>query len=62
MPCLTIILEYIWPNSQTKWKVLDARDPLGTRCKQVEAYIRKEKSHKQLFFVLNKVFIYFILK
>ncbi|XP_046657196.1 nucleolar GTP-binding protein 2-like [Daphnia pulicaria] len=36
-------------------QVLDARDPLGTRCKQVEAYIRKEKSHKQLFFVLNKV-------
>lgn len=38
------------------WKVLDARDPMGTRCRQVEAYIRKEKSHKQLFFVLNKVF------
>lgn len=36
-------------------QVLDARDPMGTRCKQVEAYIRKEKSHKQLFFVLNKV-------
>ena len=28
---------------------------MGTRCKQVEAYIRKEKSHKQLIFVLNKV-------
>ena len=36
-------------------QVLDARDPMGTRCKQVEAYIRKEKSHKQLIFVLNKV-------
>ena len=36
-------------------QVLDARDPMGTRCKQVEAYLRKEKCHKHLFFVLNKV-------
>jgi nuclear GTP-binding protein len=36
-------------------QVLDARDPMGTRCKQVEQYIKKEKSHKHLFFVLNKV-------
>jgi len=36
-------------------QVLDARDPMGTRCKQVEAYLKKEKGHKHLFFVLNKV-------
>lgn len=36
-------------------QVLDARDPMGTRCKQVEAYLKKEKAHKHLFFVLNKV-------
>merc|ERR1740128_485537 len=36
-------------------QVLDARDPMGTRCRQVEQYLKKEKGHKHLFFVLNKV-------
>mmetsp|Transcript_19271 Transcript_19271/g.31674 ORF Transcript_19271/g.31674 Transcript_19271/m.31674 type:complete len:584 (-) Transcript_19271:1018-2769(-) len=36
-------------------QVLDARDPMGTRSKRVENYIRKEKKHKHLIFVLNKV-------
>jgi len=35
--------------------VLDARDPLGTRCPPIEAYMKKEKQHKHLMFVLNKV-------
>jgi len=35
--------------------VLDARDPLGTRCKPVVEFLRKEKAHKQLVYVLNKV-------
>lgn len=34
--------------------VLDARDPLGTRCESVEKYIREECSHKHLVYVLNK--------
>lgn len=34
--------------------ILDARDPIGTRCRNVENFIRKEKPHKQLIFVLNK--------
>ncbi|KAI9495410.1 NUC091 domain-containing protein [Zychaea mexicana] len=34
--------------------VLDARDPLGTRCRKIENFIRKEKPHKHLLFVLNK--------
>ncbi|KAG7895427.1 hypothetical protein KL925_000137 [Ogataea polymorpha] len=34
--------------------VLDARDPLGTRCQSVEQYIKKECPHKHLIFVLNK--------
>ncbi|KAI9702352.1 MAG: GTPase required for pre-60S ribosomal subunit nuclear export and maturation [Candelina mexicana] len=34
--------------------VLDARDPLGTRCRSVEKYIRDEAAHKHLIFVLNK--------
>jgi len=35
-------------------QVLDARDPDGTRCKQVEQMLKKEKKHKHLMFVLNK--------
>ncbi|KAI3361232.1 hypothetical protein L3Q82_013428 [Scortum barcoo] len=35
-------------------QVLDARDPMGTRSKSIEAYIKKEKSWKHLIFVLNK--------
>ena len=34
--------------------VLDARDPLGTRCRSIEKYIREEAAHKHLIFVLNK--------
>ncbi|SCU77288.1 LAMI_0A00540g1_1 [Lachancea mirantina] len=34
--------------------VLDARDPLGTRCASVEEYMKKEAPHKHLIFVLNK--------
>lgn len=34
--------------------VLDARDPLGTRCYNVEKYLREEAPHKHLVFVLNK--------
>ena len=34
--------------------VLDARDPLGTRCRSVEKYIKDEAAHKHLIFVLNK--------
>lgn len=34
--------------------VLDARDPLGTRCRTVEKYIKDEAPHKHLIFVLNK--------
>lgn len=35
--------------------VLDARDPLGTRCRNVEKHIREDKPHKHLVFLLNKV-------
>ncbi|KAI8821630.1 NUC091 domain-containing protein [Fimicolochytrium jonesii] len=34
--------------------VLDARDPIGTRCKNVEKFMREEAKHKHLIFVLNK--------
>jgi nuclear GTP-binding protein len=35
--------------------VIDARDPIGTRCHSVEKYLRTEAPHKHLVFVLNKV-------
>ena len=34
--------------------VLDARNPLGTRCRSVENFIKKEAPHKHLIFVMNK--------
>jgi nuclear GTP-binding protein len=34
--------------------VLDARDPVGTRCLAVEKYLKEEAPHKHLVFVLNK--------
>ncbi|KAK3396333.1 nucleolar GTP-binding protein 2 [Sordaria brevicollis] len=35
--------------------VIDARDPLGTRCRHVEKYLATEAPHKHLIFVLNKI-------
>jgi nuclear GTP-binding protein len=35
-------------------QVLDVRDPLGTRSKNVENHLRKNARHKHLIFVLNK--------
>jgi nuclear GTP-binding protein len=34
--------------------VLDARDPQGTRSKHIENYLRQDKPHKHLIFILNK--------
>ena len=41
-------------SSDVVVQVLDARDPIGTRTKHIEAYLTREKQHKQLIFVLNK--------
>jgi len=35
--------------------VLDARNPQGTRCPHIENFLKKEKPHKHLIFILNKV-------
>lgn len=48
-------LHKVVDSSDVLIQVLDARDPLGTRSKYIEEFIRKEKAHKHLFFVLNKV-------
>eukprot|EP00057_Strongylocentrotus_purpuratus_P009246 XP_011663720.1 PREDICTED: nucleolar GTP-binding protein 2 isoform X1 [Strongylocentrotus purpuratus] len=42
-------------SSDVVVQVLDARDPMGTRSKYIENYLKKEKPHKHLIFVLNKV-------
>lgn len=35
--------------------VLDARDPMGTRCMQLERELRKNRAHKHVVLLLNKV-------
>ncbi|KAF1958976.1 NGP1NT-domain-containing protein [Byssothecium circinans] len=42
-------------SSDVLLHVLDARDPVGTRCRSVEKYVREEAPHKHLVFILNKV-------
>lgn len=42
-------------SSDVLLQVLDARDPMGTRSPYVENFLRKEKAHKHLIFILNKV-------
>ena len=41
-------------SSDVVVQVLDARDPMGTRSKHIERFLRKEKPHKHLVFILNK--------
>lgn len=41
-------------SSDVVIQVLDARDPMGTRSKQVEDYLKKNMRHKHLVFILNK--------
>jgi nuclear GTP-binding protein len=42
-------------SSDVVVQVIDARDPMGTRCRHVEEFLRKEKPHKHLILVMNKV-------
>jgi nuclear GTP-binding protein len=41
-------------SSDVVIQVLDVRDPMGTRSKYIEKYMKKDKAHKHLVFVLNK--------
>ena len=38
-------------------QVLDARDPMGTRCYHLEKHLKENCKHKHLVFLLNKVLI-----
>lgn len=42
-------------SSDVVLQILDARDPMGTRSPPVEKYLKTDKAHKHLIFVLNKV-------
>ncbi|KAK1138063.1 hypothetical protein K0M31_002551 [Melipona bicolor] len=42
-------------SSDVILQVLDARNPLGTRSPPIEKYLKTEKPHKHLMFILNKV-------
>lgn len=42
-------------SSDVLLQVLDARDPMGTRSAHLEKYLKMEKAHKHLIFILNKV-------
>ncbi|CEF66406.1 Nuclear GTP binding protein [Strongyloides ratti] len=42
-------------SSDVVVEVVDARNPEGTRCKHVEEFLRREKPHKHLILVINKV-------
>ena len=69
-PEVTMAIEPVFDKGQSKriWNelykvidssdvvihVLDARDPIGTRCRSVEKYLKEEAPHKHLIFVLNK--------
>jgi len=41
-------------SSDVVIQVLDARDPNGTRSKHIEEFMKREKKHKHLIFILNK--------
>ena len=55
LPYLPYLSIKVIDSSDVVIQVLDARDPMGTRSQTIEAYIKKEKTHKHLMFVLNKV-------
>ncbi|VDP01555.1 unnamed protein product [Soboliphyme baturini] len=42
-------------SSDVICEVLDSRDPMGTRCRTVEDFVRKEKPFKHIVLILNKV-------
>ncbi|GLV37949.1 Nucleostemin 2 [Carabus blaptoides fortunei] len=48
-------LHKVVDSSDVLLQVLDARDPMGTRSEYIEKFLRTEKAHKHLMFILNKV-------
>lgn len=48
-------LHKVVDSSDVLLQVLDARDPMGTRSSYLEKFLKNEKPHKHLIFILNKV-------
>lgn len=48
-------LHKVVDSSDVLLQVLDARDPMGTRSSYLEKFLKTEKPHKHLIFILNKV-------
>lgn len=42
-------------SSDVVAEIVDARDPMGTRCFHIEQFLRKEKPHKHLVLIINKI-------
>lgn len=51
MLCLPQVIE----ASDVILEVLDARDPMGCRCPQLEEAVLKHEGKKRLLFILNKI-------
>jgi nuclear GTP-binding protein len=47
-------LHKVIDSSDVVIQVLDARDPLGTRCKYLETFMKREAPHKHMVLLLNK--------
>jgi nuclear GTP-binding protein len=49
------ILEQVIENSDVILEVLDSRDPLNTRSKEIESSILRRKDEKKIILILNKI-------
>lgn len=47
-------LHKVVDSSDVVLQVLDARDPMGTRCEYLESFIKRECPHKHIILLLNK--------
>lgn len=47
-------LHKVVDSSDVVIQVLDARDPMGTRCKYLESFMKRQCSHKHMILLLNK--------
>lgn len=58
--CVLFMLSMLCPSqvieaSDVILEVLDARDPMGCRCPELEEAVLKHKNKKRLLFILNKI-------